>query len=170
MAQLETIGLVLRLREPEGLHQRRRHIWNVFDGLPFLGGQRRHIVVKAVHGHAPLVVLHRRQEFRQRQRRIGRPVAVIPAVKVPHRSVDGDDGAHDAARAEEQRRAAAGMPRTIHHDERVASNPAAVLTHDRLERWRARFFIPFEHDPNVRGERDVGVFESIDGREEGDDR
>src|SRR5215510_3804997 len=63
-------------------------------------GQGLDAVVKAFDQHAPVIILHRGEQLRQHHRGIGRPIAVMSAVKLAARAVDGDLHPRHAARAE----------------------------------------------------------------------
>ena len=80
---------------------------NFRQRAPLAGGERNHIVIVAGDGHSPLAVFHGCQQLRQTKGGVRSPVAVVAAVEVLGGAVGGQVQGHDAARAEEHRRAPA---------------------------------------------------------------
>ena len=100
------------------------------DGALFGLGERLDAVVEVVDQHAPVVVLHGRQQARQRHRGVGRPVAVVAAVQFVAGPVESDLDAGDAARAEHDLLAAALMHGPIANQPDIAGQQLFVFGND----------------------------------------
>ena len=78
--------------------------------------------------------------MRQEHRRIGSPVAVVPAVERARGPVDGDVGAHDAPYPEDDLRSSRLMDRTVAKDPAVGGQERRVSAEHCLEVTRSRLF------------------------------
>src|ERR1035438_1190477 len=83
------------------------------DGALFSIDRKLDPIVEVVDQHAAVIVLHGREQPRQRHRRVGRPIPVMPAVQFVTGPVESDIELRDAARAEDDLRAAALMYRAV---------------------------------------------------------
>ena len=90
-----------------------------------LRGQRRHGVVVAGDRHAPVVILHRREQRREPQRRVRHPVAVVAAV---HAALRSEDGEVDAWRCRARRRRRVGRPLECAGPSRITIRSARSLS------------------------------------------
>jgi len=61
---------------------------NCRQSIAFRAGQRRDVVVVAVDENLAARVAHAVDQMRERDDRIGRPVAVVTAVQRPRRTID----------------------------------------------------------------------------------
>ena len=119
------------------------------DGALFGIAERLDAVVEMVDQHAAVVVLHGRQQARQRHRRIRRPVAVMAAVQFVVGSVERDVDGGDAARAEDDLLAAALVHRTVADQPDVAGQQVLVLGDNLRQVRRAGFFLAFEDELDI---------------------
>jgi hypothetical protein len=145
----------------------RRHI---AQGALLCGTQRHNPLVESVHEHTAIVVLHRRQQTRERQCRIRRPVAEEAAVQFAARSVDRDLRPDEPTHAECQQRSVALVLGAVTNEPHVSGEQILVRGKNPLQIWRPCLLFAVEHELDVRTERQAAGFDGIDGREQGDDR
>ena len=169
VAKLEALRRILPSRKAIRLHQHWFDVGNFVDRLPLVRRQRHHIVIEVVDRHAAVVVLHGREQPRQIERRVRRPVTVIAAVEIACGAVHRDRRRHETARAEIHRGTPAGVARTVDEEQRVGFDLIAVLAQSRLEIWRASLLLAFENDADVRGQRQLRRIEGVNGAQQSDD-
>ena len=133
--------------------------------------RRDHAVVEAVNGHAAVVVLHRREQRRQAQRRVRDPVAVVAAV---HAGPWVRTPSGRTSRCRARRTRPSGRPLECPGPSRMIIRSARSLSRYRVDRRhearRAGFFLAVEDDVDVRRRREPGRLQRVDGGEQRDDR
>ena len=147
VALLEPRSRHLGPREAERAHLLLLDRRDVGDRLLLLRVQRHHVVVETGDRDAALIVLHRGEQPRELEGRVGRPVAVVAAVEIAPGAEHGQLRRQDATGAEEERRPAAQVPRTVHHDHEIAVHVGRVRLQRLLEHGRPRLLVAFEDEP-----------------------
>ena len=115
-------------------------------------------------------VAHRVDQMRQRDDRVRRPVAVMPAVQRTQRPVRRDLDVGNAPRAEEELHLPALMHRTVAKHPGIGGEIGRVLLEIRRQMRRSRLFFALEDELHVDGRRALARLQAIDRGEHGDDR
>ena len=132
-----------RVRFLRGIERQRRD-------LRALGGrQLAHAVVEAGHDDAPVRVLERSEDLRERFQRVLHDAAKVARVQVRRRAAHGDLPADQPAQRRRQRRNVFGEHGGVRHDHDVAREPLLLAREKRLEVHRADLFFAFDHDLDV---------------------
>ena len=129
---------------------------------------RLHAVVEALDRDAPLPVVERREEPRERGRGVHHRAAVRPRVEVARGAVHGHLERRDPAEAVEERGNAAREPRRVRDRDRLRGREVLlvrlqVLVHDRA----AALLLALDHEAQVERQR---AAEALRGEHEGKGR
>ena len=117
--------------------------------------ERLDVVVPALDGHAPRVVLHRGEQARERHRGVRRPVAVVAAVQRALRAVDGELDVRVAAHAEDDLLAPRLVDGAVADDPRVGREQLLVAREYLGEVRRAGLLLALEEELEVDGRLDA---------------
>ena len=131
---------------------------------------RSQVVVEVGNGDGAILGAHRREHLDQHGGRVGRPVAVVPAVERSGGAVHGDVHPQDPAHPEHNLGGPGLVDWPVQEKPAVGSQPILVGGQDLRHVVRAALFLAIQEHLQVDGGLSPRGPKGVERREDGDDR